>query len=341
MKRSIRPQSLPITRVPVNPFLSLPEELIDDILECNRPYIRPMGVFAVRMVIGLLDRASYTRFEYIARQALHGWMAFFFVERRYRMFSHHSWYQWQSLVSIALLGDSYARIFDDFWDANPLVERQFLSFAMMYVECEVFQQLEVFVDHRIRDVVREFERLPSKECRRFAYHCIMATHGAKGHFGVSRVLPFTHSVALYVYDEASVPQDASTHYLVAIENDETAPKIDLRGLRYYQTEITHARDTRQALNCFSHFMHSFYHHMKGNLYGIDWQHGFPLKPDSFIRNMRKREAFKESLERCYALLFGDRDEQVEIGRKSSISRYMICRELVYGTSPHNRDNMTF
>lgn len=320
----------------VNRFLLLPDELINGILTYNQPHPLSMNIFAARMVVGLLDRASYAVFKSIAPREIHAWLEVCFVKHRQRMFSHRSWQQWYRFASLALLGDMYTRVFDDFWDVHPFVETQFFSFAMMFVESEVFLQPAAFDDMRIRDVIREYNRLPIKERRLFVYHSILvARNEMQGHFDVLRVLPYTSSVGLFIYDVMSVPQDASTHYLVKIANDKTSPKIDLRGLRHCPTEITCTQDMEETLKCAYHFMYSFYHLMKGNLYGIDWHHSYPLKPDAFIRNARNREAFKECLERCYASLFAEKDERFLTMGKSFISRYMICRDVIYGASQHN------
>ena len=285
------------------------------------------------MVIGLLDRASYAIFRSVASREIHAWLEFFFVKRRIRMFGHKSWHQWIRLASLALLGDSYLSIFDDYWDANPLVETQFHSYAMVYMECEIFQNPGIFDDPRIRDVVRDYEQLSVDERRLFVYHCIIMTrYVATGHSEVLRVHPLTHSVALFVYDESCVPKDANQHYLVAISNDAMAPKIDLRGLRYCQTELACANDTVQAINCVYHLFQSFVHHMKGNLYGIGLCQAFPLNLDTFIRSRNDRAAFKASLQECYASLFTQKEERFLTRGKSFISRYMICRDLIYGVS---------
>lgn len=281
----------------VNPFLSLPDELVCTVVAFIFPYPR-LGTFKSRMAIGLVDRSSYARFESIAHRELNRCLQWYTSIRKKGHLDNpiKRWERfWSSLSSLALSRDLYRHCIDAFLDENPPFERRLNEFK------STTGVVDLQSAPLICAVFSNIERLRVEERRLLSYHAISVADSNEREYAleVYRANPFTRSRCLCVYDETIVPKDATSYYRIAVV-DEPTTILDVRGLRTCKVAAFHNQPHAESI---TNFIGSFGHYQRGNLYAVDWYIDFPLDVYYFMKAGRRREAFIACLERCHRAMF--------------------------------------
>lgn len=301
MKRRAEHQS-PSTTIQTNGFLLLPSEILDIILigmqegECL-----PMSIFAARMTLGLLDRASYALFESVTQRGVRFILAFYIERHGHHLLTNSkaAWPTIRRLACLAFCGEKYVQTFDTFWDKHPLYESLFLVtfFSCINRNPKLVHHSE-FGNFNPRFLYKEFVHMSPQTRRLFAYQiATISQYANRPRPAIVRADVFSSHVytRLYVYDKASVPHDANRHYIVSLSGDKSS-EIDLRGLQPLpMVSAYHGTNWLYAIESIVGFVQSFGQLLRGNLYVEYGDFPPPLNIERIARHTRDSGAFRAFL----------------------------------------------
>lgn len=261
----------------------------------------PMSIFAARMTLGLLDRASHALFESVAQRGVGFILAFYIKEHGHLLANAKAaWPTIRRLACLALCSDTYGHTFDTFWDNHPLYESLFLVtvFSRINKSPKLVHHSE-FGNFNPRYLYKEFAHMSPQTRRLFAYQCAtMSQYANTSRPAIIRADVFSSHfhTCLYVYEEASVPHDANQHYIVSLLGDESS-KIDLRGLQPLpMAAVYRGTNWLYAIESIVGFVQSFGQLLRGNLYAVGGD--FPSPPlniERIARHTRDSDAFRAFL----------------------------------------------